>query len=181
MVIEPSPLPTASQAQHNTEVANPWILTLKKKKKKTSAEQIRNQSTVTSLAEKTKYSPYKAKANQTKPHYPILQYKFVYQKIKKIKTPIQRKPNSRPKANQTQGETVTSLAGATRSIARHPRLVVITRLPLMVTHPPLVVARREGLVADRRKSQITNRCSASRYFSHFFSLTLTLSLSLSEI
>ena len=153
----------------------------KKIKKKTSAEQIRNQSTVTSLAEKTKYSPYKAKANQTKPHYPILQYKFVYQKIKKIKTPIQRKPNSRPKANQTQGETVTSLAGATRSIARHPRLVVITRLPLMVTHPPLVVARREGLVADRRKSQITNRCSASRYFSHFFSLTLTLSLSLSEI
>ena len=37
----------------------------KKEKRKTSTEQIRNQSTVTSLAEKTKYSPYKAKANQT--------------------------------------------------------------------------------------------------------------------
>ena len=36
-----------------------------KKKKKPSTKQIRNQSTVTSLAEKTKYSPYKAKANQT--------------------------------------------------------------------------------------------------------------------
>ena len=37
----------------------------KKKKRKTSTEQIRNQSTVMSLAEKAKYSPYKAKANQT--------------------------------------------------------------------------------------------------------------------
>ena len=37
----------------------------KKKKKKPSIEQIRNQSTVTLLAEKTKYNLYKAKANQT--------------------------------------------------------------------------------------------------------------------
>ena len=56
---------------------------------------------------------------------------------------IQSKPNPRPRANQTHGETVTSLAGAARSVARRPRLVVVTRLPL-------VVARREGLVADRR-------------------------------
>ena len=129
----------------------------KKEKRKTSIEQTRNQSMVTSLAEKTKYSPYKAKANQIKPHYPILQYKFVYQKIKKIKTPIQRKPNSRPRANQTHGETVTSLAGVACSVARRPRLVVVARPPLAVARPPLVVARREGLVADRHRSQIGAR------------------------
>ena len=122
------------------------------------------------------------KQKQTKPHYPILQYKFVYQKKKKKKkkTPIQRKPNPRPKANQTHGETVTSLAGAARSVSRRPRLVV-------VAHPPLVVARREGLIADRRKSQIADRCSTasvlglkvflSLFLSHSLSLSLSLSLS----
>ena len=110
MVTEPSPLPTASQAQHNPEVANPWILTQKKKKKKrkTSIEQIRNQSIVTSLVEKTKYSPYKAKANQT-PLPNIAIQICLSKKKKKKKNPIQRKPNPRRRANQTHGETVTSL------------------------------------------------------------------------
>ena len=126
MVTEPSPLPTASQAQHNPEVANPWILTQKKKKKKrkTSIEQIRNQSIVTSLVEKTKYSPYKAKANQTPLPNTAIQ---ICLSTKKKKNPIQRKPNPRPRANQTHGETptVTSLAGATRFVARRPCLLVV--------------------------------------------------------
>ena len=116
MVTEPSPLPIASQAQHNPEVANPWILTQKKEKRKTSTEQIRNQSTVTSLAEKTKYSPYKAKANQTP-----LPNTAIQTCLSKKKKPIQRKPNPRPRANQTHSVTVTSLVGAARSVARRPR------------------------------------------------------------
>ena len=125
MVTEPSPLPIASQAQHNPEVANPWILTQKKEKRKTSTEQIRNQSTVTSLAEKTKYSPYKAKANQTP--LPNTAIQICLSTKKKKKNPIQRKPNPRPRANQTHGETptVTSLAGATRFVARRPCLLVV--------------------------------------------------------
>ena len=137
------------------------------KKKKSSTEQIRNQSTVTSLAEKTKYNLYKAKANQTPLPNTAIQICLLK------KNPIQRKPNPRSRANQTHDETVTSLAGAARSVVRRPHLVIVTR-------PPLVVARREGLVADRRRSQIADRCSAARYFSLFFSLTLSLSLSLSH-
>ena len=126
-----------------------------KKKKKTSTEQIRNQSTVMSLVEKTKYSPYKAKANQTP--LPNIAIQICLSKKKKKKNPIQRKPNPRRRANQTHGETVTSLAGVACSVARRPRLVVVARPPLAVARPPLVVARREGLVADRRRSQIGAR------------------------
>ena len=109
------------------------------KKRKTNTEQIRNKSTVTSLAEKTKYSLYKAKAN----HTPLPNTAIQICLSKKKKKPIERKPNPRPRANQTHGETVTTLVGAARSVARRPRLVVVARLPL-------VVARREGLVVDRR-------------------------------
>ena len=98
MVTEPSPLPTASQAQHNPEVANPWILTQKKKKKKrkTSIEQIRNQSIVTSLVEKTKYSPYKAKANQTP--LPNTEIQIC------LSTKKKKKPNTEKTKLQTQSK-----------------------------------------------------------------------------
>ena len=48
------------------------------------------------------------KQKQTKPHYPTLQYRGVYQKKKKPNTEqkrnqIQSKPNPRPRANQTHG------------------------------------------------------------------------------
>ena len=108
------------------------------------------------------------KQKQTKPHYPILQYRFFYQKKK---NPIQRKPNPRPRANQTLGETVTSLAGTARSVARRPRLVIVAR-------PPLVVTRREGLIVDRRRSVLG--CSGARPQGISLSFSLSLSLSLSE-
>ena len=97
MVTEPSPLPIASQAQHNPEVANPWILTQKKEKRKTSTEQIRNQSTVISLAEKAKYSPYKAKAN----HTPLPNTAIQICLLKKKKTPNteKTKPQTQSKPN----------------------------------------------------------------------------------
>ena len=102
--------------------------------------------------------------SKSKPN-PITQYcnTNLFIKKKKQKNPIQRKPNPRRRANQTHGETVTSLAGAACFVARRPRLVVIACLPrlVIVTRPPLVVARREGLVADRRRSQIADRCSAA--------------------
>ena len=98
MVTEPSPLPIASQAQHNPEVANPWILTQKKEKRKTSTEQIRNQSTVMSLAEKTKYSPYKAKANQTPLPNTAIQICLSTKKKKKPNTE-KTKPQTQSKPN----------------------------------------------------------------------------------
>ena len=85
---------------------------------------------------------------------------------KKKKNPIQSKPNPKPRANQTHGETITSLAGATSSVACRPHLVVVAR-------PPFVIARRLPLIADR---SWLLQCSVSRYFSLFFSLTLSQSL-----
>ena len=144
----------------------------KKKKKKPSIEQIRNQSTVTLLAEKTKYNLYKAKANQTP-----LPNTAIQTCLSKKKKPIQRKPNPRPRANQTHSETVTSLVGAARSVARRPRLVIVARPPrlVVVARPPLVIARREGLVANRRRSQIADRCSAASVLSLKVFLSLFLS------
>ena len=118
--------------------------------------------------------------SKSKPN-PITQYYNTDLFIKK-KNPIQSKPNPKPRKNQTHGETVTSLAGAARSVARRPRLVIVARPPLVVASSlPLLVIRCLPLVADRR-SQIADqsrllRCSASRYFSLFFSQSLTLSLS----
>ena len=150
----------------------------KKEKRKTSTEQIRNQSTVTSFAEKTKYSPYKAKTNQT----PLPNTAIQICLSKKKKKPIQRKPNPRPRANQTHGETstVTSLAGAARFVARRPCLLVVDSL----------LVRPSSSLAARASSQIVVDCrsvlgysgarrSASRYLS--LSLSLSFSLSLSEM
>ena len=131
----------AGQAQHNTKV-NPWILTQKKKKQYRANQKsihdhvVGRENQIQSIQSKSKPNPITQYCNTNL---------FIKKKKKKKKTPIQRKPNPRPKANQTHGETVTSLAGAARSVSRRPRLVV-------VAHPPLVVARREGLIADRRKS-----------------------------
>ena len=83
MVTKPSLLPTASQAQHNTKVANPWILTPKKKKKPVQSKlEINPRSRHWQRKPNTIYT----KQKQTKPHYPILQYRFVYQKKKKPNT-----------------------------------------------------------------------------------------------
>ena len=69
----------------------------KKKKRKTSIEQIRNQSIVTSLVEKTKYSPYKAKANQTPLPNTAIQICLYKKKpnTEKTKPQTQSKPNPR--------------------------------------------------------------------------------------
>ena len=108
--------------------------------------------------------------SKSKPN-PITQYCNTDLFIKKKKNPIQRKPNPRPRANQTHSETVTSLVGAARSVARRPRLVIVAR-------PPLVVARHKGLVANHRRSQIVDRCSAASVLGLKVFLSLSLSLSL---
>ena len=170
MVIEPSPLPIARQAQHNTEVANPWILT---KKKKTSTEQIRNQSTVTSLAEKTKYSPYKAKANQTPLPNTTIQICLSTKKkkkpnIEKTKPQTQSKPNPRWDAD---GHVARRRSLLCRSSSLSTRRWLVTR-------PPFVIA-------DRCRLQIADRCSTASVLtarpqgiSLSFSLSHSLSLSL---
>ena len=124
-----------------------------KKKKKPSTKQIRNQSTVTSLAEKAKYSPYKAKANQT----PLPNTAIQICLLKKKKPPIQRKPNPRPRANQTHGETptVTLLTGIARSVARRPCLLVVDLL--LVRPSSSLVARASSQIVVDRRSQISAR------------------------
>ena len=114
--------------------------------------------------------------SKSKPN-PITQYCNTDLFIKKKKNPIQRKPNPRPRANQTHSETVTSLVGAARSVARRPCLVIVARPPrlVVVARPPLVIARREGLVANRRRSQIADRCSAASVLSLKVFLSLFLS------
>ena len=114
MVIEPSPLPIARQAQHNTEVANPWILT---KKKKTSTEQIINQSTVTSLAEKTKYNLYRAKATQTP--LPNTAIQICLSKKKKTQYRENQTPDpeqTKPTVRRSTRSMPLSLAGAAHSM-----------------------------------------------------------------
>ena len=179
MVTEPSPRqakPTAGQAQHNTKV-NPWILT--QKKKKNSTEQIRNQSTVTSLAEKTKYSPYKAKANQTPlPNTAI--HIFLSKKKKKKLNTEKTKPQTQSKPNPRWGAARSGHDARRHSSLRRSSSLSTRRR--LVAYPPFIVARREGLVADRHRTQIADRrsvlgCSgACRSASRYFSLSLSLSL-----
>ena len=135
-------------------------------KKKKSTEQIRNQTTVTSLAEiNTVYTLYKAKANQT----PLPNTAIQRCLQEKKRNQIQSKPNPRPRANQTHGGAATARR---RSSLRDLRRSSSSSL----------VARRLPVAADRRSvspSQLL-RCSALRYFFLFFSLTLSQSLTLSH-
>ena len=161
-------------------------------KKKKSTEQIRNQITVTSLAEiNTVYTLYKAKANQTP--LPNTAIQRCLSKKKKKKNQIQSKKETKYKANQNLDPEQTKptvapplLAGAARSatsVARRRHLVIVTHSPVVLTRRlPAVIARRLPIAADRRSvspSQLLRR-SALRYFFLFFSLTLSLSLSLSH-
>ena len=127
----------------------------KKKKRKTSTEQIRNQSTVISLAEKAKYSPYKAKANHTPLPNTTIQICLLKKKKKpnteKTKPQTQSKPNPRWDADGHVAHRHSSLRRSS-SLSTRRRLVA---------RPPLVVTRREGLVADRCRSQIADRCSTA--------------------
>ena len=99
---------------------------------------------------------------------PITQYCNTNLFIQKKKNPIQRKPNPRPRANQTHGEMINSLhASVARrcsslhaSVARRPRLVVVARPPLLVARRlPLVIACHEGLVTNRSRRL---GCSSAR-------------------
>ena len=65
LVTELSPLPTESQAQHNPEVANPWILTQKKEKPIQSKSEINPRS-----------RRWQRKPNTV--HTKQKQYRFVY-------------------------------------------------------------------------------------------------------
>ena len=115
--------------------------------------------------------------SKSKPN-PITQYYntglFINQKKK---NPIQRKPNPRPRANQTHGETITSLAGTARSVARLPCLLVVDS---SLIHPSLsLVARASSQIVIERRSQIADRCSVAPVLAarpQGISLSLSLSL-----
>ena len=128
-----------------------------KKKKNKITEQIRNQATVTSLAEiKTVYSiQSKNKSN------PITQHCNTEAFIKKKK-----KPNTKQKRNKIQSKKETPnpeqtkptvapplLAGATRSVtSAAPRLVVVPRSPVVVARrPPLLLVAGPSSLARRRR------------------------------
>ena len=80
--------------------------------------------------------------SKSKPN-PITQYYntglFINQKKK---NPIQRKPNPRPRANQTHGETptVTLLAGAARSVAHRPCLLLVDSSLVRPSQPVATLA-----------------------------------------
>ena len=160
MVTKPSLLSTASQAQHNTEVANPWILTQKKKKNQYRANQKSIHGHVIGRENQIQSIQSKSKPN------PITQYYNTDLFIKK-KNPIQSKPNPKPRKNQTHGETVTSLAGAARSVARR--------------HRSFAPRHRSSQGPRCKSSQIADRCSATPVLGLkvFLSLFLSDSHSLS--
>ena len=116
---------------------------------------------------------------------PITQYCNTYFFIqKKKKNPIQRKPNPRPRANQTHGEAqlapVTTLTGAARSVARRPCLLVVDS---SLIHPSSsLVARASSQIVIERRSQIADRCSVAPVLAaRPQGISLSLSLSLSEM
>ena len=117
--------------------------------------------------------------SKSKPN-PITQYCNTNLFINKKKNPIQRKPNPKPRANQTQGETltVTSLAGAARSVARRPCLLVVDSL-LVRPLSSLVARASSQIVVDHRS--VLGCSGARRSASRYFSLTLSLSLFLTQM
>ena len=138
----------------------------KKKKKLQSKSEIKPRSR---RWQRSIQSILYTKQKQTKPHYPTLQYRGVYQKKKK-RNQIQSKKETKYRANQTPNPEQTKptvapplLAGAARSvtsIARRPCLVVVAR-------SPVVVARRFPAAVACPSSQIANRshrlsCSGAR-------------------
>ena len=149
----------ASQVHGEPNKANPPTDSQKKKKKKTQHRESEIKPTVptiTSLAEKTKpqYSLYRAKAIQT----PILCLS------KKKKKPLYQ--------NQTKKTPI--LARRRRSSLL--LLLLVARLPFVFIARPssTQIALLRCLVLSACKSQIP----PLRYFSLFFSLTLSQSFSL---
>ena len=120
------------------------------KKKKKITEQIRNQTTVTSLAEiKTVYTLYKAKANQT----PLPNTAIQRRLSKKERNQIQSKKET-PNPEQTKPTVAPPLlAGAARSVtSAAPRLVVVARLP-----PSSLVAGPSSQIRTVSPSQLFRR------------------------
>ena len=120
------------------------------KKRKTNTEQIRNQSTVTSLAEKAKYSPYKAKANQT----PLPNTAIQICLLKKKKNP-QYRENQTPDPEQTK-PTVRRRRSRCSQAQLAPSLVVLVYLSSTCCssaprrHSSRGPRRRSLQIADRR-------------------------------
>ena len=123
--------------------------------------------------------------SKSKPN-PITQYcnTYFFIKKKKKKNPIQRKPNPRPRANQTHGEAqlapVTTLAGTARSVACLPCLLVVDS---SLIHPSSsLVTRASSQIVIERRSQIADRCSVAPVLAaRPQGISLSLSLSLSEM
>ena len=129
------------------------------------------------------------KQKQIKPHYPTLQYRGVYRKKKRnqilskreTKYRAKKKPQT-PRANQTHGGAAIACR---RSSLRDLRRSSSSRRPSLARRRRSSLARRRlPVVADQNGLTISAvpvlSQSASRYFSPFFSLTLSLSLSLSH-
>ena len=141
---------------------------------------------VTSLAEiNTVYTLYKAKANQTPLPNTAIQRCLSKKKKEtkyraKEKQNTEQKRNPKPRANQTHGGAATarrrsSLRDLRRSSSsRRPSLARRRRSSLAHRRLPVVVDQN-GLTVST--APVLSQ-SASRYFSPFFSLTLSLSLSL---
>ena len=130
----------------------------KKKKKKTNTEQIRNQSTVTSLAEKTKYNLYRAKENQTPLPNTTIQIC-----LSKKKKKTQYRANQTPNPEKTK-PTVRRSHRSQAQLA--PSLVVLVQSLSLVRPSSLLracpslsfVACPSSQIVDRR-SQISLGCS----------------------
>ena len=97
LVTEPSPMHTASQAQHNPEVANPWILTQKKKKEKKKNQYRANQKSIHSHVV-GRENQIQSIQSKSKPN-PITQYCNTEVFIKKQ---TQYRANQTPDPEQTK-------------------------------------------------------------------------------
>ena len=150
MVTKPSPLPTARQAQHNMEVANPWILTQKKKNpnqyranhKSIHGHVVGRENQIQSIQSKSKPNPITQYCNTD-----------LFIKKKKKKTNREKtKPQTQSKPNPRWDSHVARRRSSLRRSSSSS-------------------SRRRSSAPRCRSSQIADRCSASRY------LSLSLSLS----
>ena len=154
-----------------------------KKKKKT----IQSKSKINPRSRRWQRKPNIVYTEQkkTKPHYPILQYKFVYPKKKKTQYRANQTPNpekTKPtvrRSHRSQAQLAPSLVILVQSLS------LVRPLSLLRACPSLsLVACPSSQIVDRR-SQISLGCSDARpqgislSFSLSVSDPLSLSLSLS--
>ena len=144
----------------------------KKKKEKEKPVQSKSEINPRSRCWQRKPNTVHTKQKQTKPHYPILQYRLVYQKKKnqyrenQTPDPEQTKPTVRRRwSRRSQAQLASSLVVLVYSSS--------TRRSSAPRHcsSQIIVDRKSVLGCSGARS------SVSRYFSLFFSLSLTLSLS----